>query len=389
MTQNITIGDAVTVERGTTYKSGLIGEPGPVLLGLGTIQRNGGFRGDSLRTYGGESPDKLLVRPGELYASLKDVTQSADLLGAVARVPVDGPVGRLTQDTVRLDLTGVVEADYLYWVMRTPQYRAYCRAHATGTTNLGLPRDDFFSFSFPAPSDERNSLVCLLGALDDKINSNRRLISLIPQLIRSRVNALLLIETKLVPASRLATFVNGGAFTKGATGTGRMVIRIADLNSGPGPSTVYNDLEVPEDKTVRAGDILMSWSGSLGVYRWARDEAIVNQHIFKVIPSGYPAWLVFDRVEAVIEIFQGIAKDKATTMGHIQRGHLDSTLVDLPTSGAIERLDEDLGPLWRRLLVAEQEMLKLATLRDALLPELLSGRIRVPEAARAVEGAIA
>ena len=132
MTGTIRLGDVVSIERGTTYKSALIGLEGPILLGLGSIQRNGGFRDDSLRTYGGDSPERLLVKPGQLYASLKDVTQSADLLGAVARLPLDAPVGRLTQDTVRLDIKDpAVEPDYLYWVLRTPQYRQYCRAHLT------------------------------------------------------------------------------------------------------------------------------------------------------------------------------------------------------------------------------------------------------------------
>lgn len=157
-----------------------------------------------------------------------------------------------------------------------------------------------------------------------------------------------------------------------------MVLRIAELNSGPGGSTVYNELDVPEDRTARAGDILMSWSGSLGVYRWFREEAIINQHIFKVIPTGLPAWLVFDRLDAVMPIFRGVAADKATTMGHIQRGHLESTMVDVPSPSTIEQLDLALSPLWDRLLSAEPENVRLATLRDALLPELLSGRIRVP-----------
>src|SRR3989338_603900 len=93
------------------------------------FQRNGGFRANSRQTYGGESPDKLLVRPGDLYVSLKDVTQSADLLGAVARLPLDHPAGRLTQDTVKLEpRSSDVPIDYLYWLLRTPQYRSYCRA---------------------------------------------------------------------------------------------------------------------------------------------------------------------------------------------------------------------------------------------------------------------
>ena len=132
------LGDHVDLIRGTTYKSKLKDRPGPFLLGLGSIHRNGGFRDDSLRTYGGESAPKLILRPGDLFASLKDVTQAADLLGAVARVPPEISAGRLTQDTVKLVARGSgVSFAYLYWTLRLPEYREYCRARATGTTNLG------------------------------------------------------------------------------------------------------------------------------------------------------------------------------------------------------------------------------------------------------------
>lgn len=154
-----------------------------------------------------------------------------------------------------------------------------------------------------------------------------------------------------------------------------MVIRIAELNSGPGGSTVYNDIEVPDEKTARAGDILMSWSGSLGVYRWFRDEAVINQHIFKVIPADFSAWLVFDRLDAIMPVFRGLAADKATTMGHIQRGHLTSVEAEVPKQSALDNLSTEVEPLWERLLLAEREVLGLESLRDALLPELLSGRL--------------
>lgn len=136
-----TLGDYFTLQRGTTYKSRLLGQPGPVSLGLATIQRNGGFRTDSLQTYGGDSPDKLLVHPGELYLSLKDVTQSADLLGAIARLPLDQPPGHLTQDTVKLVPKGAdVPLDYLYWLLRTPQPRC-------STVAVNRPRSKSGAFS--------------------------------------------------------------------------------------------------------------------------------------------------------------------------------------------------------------------------------------------------
>lgn len=242
--------------------------------------------------------------------------------------------------------------------------------------NLSIADIQGFELTWPDKC-ERARIAATLGALDDKIESNRRLIDLIPQVIRSFVNLALVEGSESLPVADLAKFINGGAYTKGATGTGRMVLRIAELNSGPGGSTVYNEIEVPDDKTARAGDLLMSWSGSLGVYRWFREEAIINQHIFKVIPVGYPAWFVFDRLDAIMPEFRGIAADKATTMGHIRRVHLESTQVAIPAQTAISLLDDQLSSLWNRLLLAEREVLELAALRDTLLPELLSGRIKV------------
>ena len=65
----------------------------------------------------------------------------------------------------------------------------------------------------------------------------------------------------------LAQYVNGRAFTKGASGKGRRVIRIAELNSGPGVSTIYSDIDIAPEHVAQPGDLLFAWSGSLDVYR--------------------------------------------------------------------------------------------------------------------------
>lgn len=88
-----TIGSLVELVRGNTYKSALLDQDGPYLLGLASIERNGGFRTDKLRTYGGPSAEKHLVYPGDMYVSLKDLTQSAYLLGSIARVPENIALG--------------------------------------------------------------------------------------------------------------------------------------------------------------------------------------------------------------------------------------------------------------------------------------------------------
>lgn len=235
---------------------------------------------------------------------------------------------------------------------------------------------------------EQKRIADLLSALDDKIAVNDRIVGSCDELRALRFQHWRRSNANLVenfPLSSLASFVNGRAFTKDATGTGRMVIRIAEINSGPSASTVYNDIDVPDEHLAHPGDVLFAWSGSLAVTRWFRETGIINQHIFKVIPSSkVPKWLALELIDEKLAMFKGIAADKATTMGHIQRRHLDE-VVSVPSPAGTAQLDVELGPLWERALSAEQESLKLAKLRSTLLPKLMSGEIRVRDAEQVVE----
>lgn len=95
-------------------------------------------------------------------------------------------------------------------------------------------------------------------------------------------------------------------------------------------------------------------------------------------------WLVNQAVRARLTEFQAIAADKATTMGHIQRRHLDEFVV-VPAKGGIDRVDGLMAGLWDRALAAEKENQSLAQTRDELLPLLMSGKVRVRDAEKVVE----
>jgi type I restriction enzyme S subunit len=422
------LGDYFTLQRGTTYKSRLLGQPGPVLLGLATIQRNGGFRTDSLQTYGGESPDKLIVHPGDLYLSLKDVTQSADLLGAVARLPRDQSPGRLTQDTVKLEPKGdSVPLDYLYWLLRTPQYRSYCRSHATGTTNLGLAREDFLAFPAPEPTPVQDRIVQTLDALDDKIDLNRRMSETLEAMARALFKSWFvdfdpvrakaerrdpglpkpladlfpdrLVDSELgeIPdgweiksLDEIAYFLNGLALQKypPAGRESLPVIKIAQLRSGVTEGADRATIDLEPAYIVVDGDILFSWSGSLECVLWAGGPGALNQHLFKVTSTKYPRWLCYFAIHQHLRDFQQIAAGKATTMGHIQRHHLTDAKIASPREPMPGAIDQYLAPLLEGIWKRRVEERTLAGLRDTLLPKLISGELRVKDAEKIIGSAI-
>lgn len=284
-----------------------------------------------------------------------------------------------SQDFVNWVCGPDLSSRYLHHVLVGEQESVRRFAHGTTHQTMYYPEAKALHALLPERSVQ-DAIAEVLGALDNKIAANTTLVAAADALAGLKYQAMTYVGESR-PLSSLAEFVNGKAFTKDATGTGRVVIRIAEMNSGLGNSTVYNDLTVAEKYLARAGDLLFAWSGSLTVQRWFREEGIVNQHIFKVIPTDLPLWVVNGALLAKLAEFRGIAANKATTMGHIQRHHLDE-LVVVPSAEVIAREDAGMQALWDRALQAERESLKLAELRDKLLPELMSGRLRVKNVER-------
>jgi len=132
--------------------------------------------------------------------------------------------------------------------------------------------------------------------------------------------------------------------------------------------------------------VLFSWSGSLLVTIWCYGEGVLNQHVFKVSSLKYPKWFYYLWTRRHLEEFQRIAADKATTMGHIKRRHLIDAKVLVPSNKLLFALNKLLEPLIKRQVLNQVGLRTLATIRDTLLPKLISGEIRVKDAEKFVEG---
>jgi type I restriction enzyme S subunit len=387
--EQVTLGEYTEILTGFPFKSAQFTEdPLAVRLLRGDNISQGRLRWDGSKRWPRNecaAYEQFALEVGDVVVAMDRPWIEAGLKYSVVRA-TDVPC-LLVQRVARLRSKSGLDQGYLRWLIASEGFTDHVQAVHTGTTVPHISASQIASFRVPRlPSEpEQQAVAEVLGALDDKIESNRRLRATADELIRVELSFAQDGDWPEVPVSSLARFVNGGAYTNGATGSGRMVIRIAELRNGPGGSTVYNELDVPDERLARPGDVLMSWSGSLGVFRWARPEAIINQHIFKVICERYPAWFVYVKLGEAMPDFQRIAADKATTMGHIKRHHLDDAKLQVPSEEVLRELDEAFGPLWQRLVSAEVEALTIEALRDALLSELLSGRLRVKDAEMVAE----
>lgn len=182
------------------------------------------------------------------------------------------------------------------------------------------------------------------------------------------------------PLDEVADFLNGLALQK-FPGENEIeslpVIKIAELRNGITAKSNRASFMVPSKYIVQDGDFLFSWSGSLLAKFWTGGEGALNQHLFKVTSSSYPTWFFSEWVQHHIEEFQNIAASKATTMGHIQRGHLKAAKAICPPHDVIEQLGELMAPMIARIIENELESRTLAETRDLLLPRLMSGEVAV------------
>jgi len=440
------LGDLVTLVRGTTYKGQLLGQPGPVLLGLASIQRNGGFRSDSLKTYGGECKAKIVLRPGDMYVSLKDVSQSADLLGSIARLPDYVPSGRLTQDTVKLEfLESSYSRDLVYWALRTPAYRSYCREHATGTTTLGLAREDFLSFNLPPSTPESLFLVELLEALESRIRclgeTSATLEAIAQALFKSwfvdfdpvhakaegrKPEATDAATAALFPsefeASELGPIPKGwqvatlsehadaerGLSYKGAGLTaaddGLPMHNLNSVLEGGGykyAGIKYYNGTYKERHLVEAGDIIVANTEQGHHHRLIGFPAIVphrftngifSHHLYRVrAKKGSPVarhWLYHCLMTPAVRD-QIIGCSNGSTVNMLKPAGLQIPQMVVPPAKLCRAFDAIAEDLRTKIEGGVDRAETLAQLRDTLLPRLISGKLRLPEATEAAEEAVA
>ena len=179
----------------------------------------------------------------------------------------------------------------------------------------------------------------------------------------------------------VADYKNGLAMQKfrpSAGDKGLPVLKIRELGQG----SCGNDAErcrsdIDESVIVHDGDLIFSWSGTLLLKFWAGGDAGLNQHLFKVTSEVYPNWFYYAWTKHHLARFIMLAKDRATTMGHIKRGALKESKVLLPPQEELAMQTKRIQPIINQMIANKIESRKLATLRDALLPKLMSGEIDV------------
>lgn len=351
-------------------------------------------------------------------------------IGQVAFIPENSKYDRYVisqrQFFMRCDRIKVIP-EYVVAYFNTPEgkHKLLANTSSVGVPSIAQPVTYLRTIEIPIPPlSEQRAIAHILGTLDDKIELNRRMNETLEAMARALYKSWFVdfdpVRAKaegrdtglpkhiadLFPArfvdselgeipegwevkslDQIAQFLNGLALQKFPPTDGRSlpVIKIAQLRSGRSDGSDRASADLNPEYIIVNGDILFSWSGSLECVLWVGGSGALNQHLFKVTSSNYPRWLCYFAVHHHLDDFRHIAAGKATTMGHIQRHHLSDAKISVPAKSVLREIDQQIAPLFERLWKREEESHNLSTVREVLLPKLISGELRVPKMQRLLE----
>ena len=330
-----------------------------------------------------------------------------------------GPAGWLNQHIFRVTPANEVDDEFFYYLLKYLRPTFVAIARNKQTTGLGhVTRHDLENLEVGLPSLlEQRAIAHILGALDNKIEVNRRMNETLEAMARvlfkscfvdfEPVRAKMegqepylppelwdLFPDKLVdselgeipegwavkPLDEIANFRNGLALQKfrpKGSEDRLPVVKIAQLRSGRPDGKEWAKATIPSDCIIDDGDVVFSWSGSLIVKVWCGGRAALNQHLFKVTSLEYPKWFYLRCIEDNLADFQDIAADKATTMGHIKREHLRDAKCVVPYRTLLDEADRTFAALLSQQIASNLQSCSLTIHRDTLLPKLISGELQV------------
>lgn len=300
----------------------------------------------------------------------------------------------------------IINNDFIYYLLKYSLNILKQTTHGSTFDTITRNTFDLLKVPFP-PISEQQIITKIFSMLDDKIELNHQMnqtLEALGQVIFKhwfidfefpdengqpyKSSGGMMVDSelgeipagwKIKPLDQIADYLNGLALQKYPPGNDEYlpVIKIRELKKGISGQTDKASTDIPEEYIIDDGDIIFSWSGSLEIVIWGEGKGALNQHLFKVTSKEYPKWFYYYQTLRFLPSFRQTAADKATTMGHIKRSHLSESLVAIPPENILKEAEKILNPIIWKIILNKINSRYLTSIRDSLLPKLMSGKIRV------------
>lgn len=442
--RQVTLGDLIEVRHGWPFKSEFFDTNEsashlPIVVAIGNFEYSGGFRFQStqVKRYTDTYPVDYKLEPGDILLVMTCQTAGGEILGIPARVPSDANTYLHNQRLGKVVLkSDEASLKFLYWLFLHPSFNRHLVGSATGTKILHTApsRIESFKFGLP-PLAEQERIAATLEALDDRITllreANSTLEAIAQALFKSWFVDFDPVRAKMegrapegMDEATAALFPDG--FEDSELGTvprGWRVMPIGDAVEtvgGATPDTKNSEYwepathcwTTPKDLSgltapvlsdterklssqglakigsglLPVGTLLLSSRAPIGYLAVSQVPLAINQGYIAMPPGGLlpPLYMLFWCRENM-EVIK--SRSNGSTFMEISKKAFRPIPALVPPSDIVKSFTSMASALFARLVENERQAQTLATLRDTLLPRLISGQLRLPEPHALIESA--
>ena len=300
----------------------------------------------------------------------------------------------LGSDGIRVRLSPQVDSRFIAFQLRTVEVKTWLLQHAAGSTMPSLNEGVLTRVPIRLPVlSEQRAIVEVLGVLDDKIAANAKLVETIDEYLAAELTAALACGAESVVLSSIAD-VNRNVMKPNPGGQLRYV-DIAGVGVG---HFVFPELSNWDSAPSRARRLLSRGDTVWSTVRPNRrshalnlsdDSRLIGSTGLAVISpreTGFAYLYEVTRLPAFTSFLESAADGSAYPVVRAER--FNAAPVPLPPKAARDKFENVAAPMRELVHSLAAEDRTLATIRDALLPALMSGRLRVKDAERQVEAVV-
>lgn len=415
------LGDFIDIKHGYAFKGEFFSntETEDILVTPGNFKVGGGFKQDKLKYYNGECPEEYILKPNDVIVTMTDLSKMGDTLGYSALVPRNKKKRYLHNQRIGLvePLNNKVSLLFIYWRLRSNDYQKYIVASASGSTVKHTSPKIIKSFQLNLPPlQEQKTIADTLSCLDDMIELNNRTNQVLEEMVqgifkrwfvdfefpnedgepyKSSRGEMVDSELGEIPKGweiKLLGDCIESIDNRGKTpplSTDKTDYPIIDVKALSGDSriidygncTKYVNRDIYEN-WFRSGhpryfDILLSTVGSLAQMKiFFGDVGCIAQNVVGLRSISVSPLFLYEYLKSIRNDL--ISYDIGSVQPSIKVTHIIKHKILLPNNDLLTAYDKMSSSISKLIYQNSTLNQKLASIRDTLLPKLMSGEIRVP-----------
>lgn len=281
---------------------------------------------------------------------------------------------------------------WMYYYLKSPQAKAYIQTHLRGSTQAYVPLGGLREMPVPVPPQSvRNEIIAVLRPIDEKIECNNAINDNLEQQAQSYFQELFVDnadpEWTTGTISDLGAVVGGSTPSKAKpeyyTESGIAWITPKDLSINKSKFVSHGENDITElglknssAAIMPEGTVLFSSRAPIGYIAIAAGEVTTNQGFKSVVPKpeiGTP--FVYFFLKNTLPVIEGMAS--GSTFKEVSGSTMKNVPAVIPDAETLAKFSDFCAPIFAQQRILEEQNQSLATLRDNLLPKLMSGEIDV------------